>query len=72
MMKHCTFHPHSSIETAQACYIENLSKRADRRLQRMGVVGQKNVRMVKHSPPRRVIRNGVEYLVWEEDSNMAY
>jgi hypothetical protein len=46
--------------------------RADRVIERNGSLYRRNVVMIRHFPPRRVLRGGVEYLVFSEDSNMAY
>lgn len=46
--------------------------RADKIIQRNGSLYRRNVRMVRHLPPRQLVRDGVEYWVFQEDRNMPY
>jgi len=61
----CTFHPHSSDKTAIECRVEFVRKRADRRLERSGVIYKRTrLRQNQHSPPKKEVKNGIEIFIF--------
>lgn len=47
----CTFHKHSSAETAAKCYGDRVGKRGDLRMKMAGVLYARRYRSVRHDPP---------------------
>jgi hypothetical protein len=57
----CTIHNHSSDATAKICRAKFVGKRADKRLERYGLVHKTTkYTQVKHDPPTLKVLNGVE------------
>jgi hypothetical protein len=72
-MPPCKIHNHSSHQTAVACYSNRMRIRADRKLRRNGVTEtRRRITLLSHEPPRRFVRDGVEYIVYQEDERMQY
>ena len=74
MPKLCQIHSHIHKTEARSvkCRAKMMGYRADKAIQRSGALYRRNVDMVRHSPPRVVVREGVEYVVFIEDRNMQY
>lgn len=62
----CYFHKHTSPETAQRCYAQYMGRRADRAIQRSGVLTQPPTKCVQvvHTPPKVEKKGPIEIVIF--------
>jgi hypothetical protein len=72
-MKFCRRHPHTSLRSAIECYERTMSSKTDKKVKLfISWPPRQRVKMVNHSPPKTIVRNGVQYFIFSEDENVPY